>query len=62
MDYLQELKINVEKAVNLVSLTAAKIQETYARYFNRRSRMKEFQKGDLVYLLMPDSTNKLYAR
>lgn len=23
--------------------------------------MKEFHKGDLVYLLIPDSTNKLYA-
>ena len=62
VDYLQELKINLEKAADLASLTAAAKQEAYAHYFNRRKEMKEFKNGDSVYLLIPDSNNKLYAR
>ncbi|GBM10122.1 Retrovirus-related Pol polyprotein from transposon opus [Araneus ventricosus] len=62
VDYLQELKINLERAADLASLTTAKKQNSYAHYFNRGKRMREFKKGELVYLLIPDSTNKLYAR
>ncbi|GBN03452.1 hypothetical protein AVEN_122590-1 [Araneus ventricosus] len=62
VDYLQELKINLERAADLASLTTAKKQNSYAHYFNRGKRKKEFKKGELVYLLIPDSTNKLYAR
>ncbi|GBN31917.1 Transposon Ty3-G Gag-Pol polyprotein [Araneus ventricosus] len=51
-----------ERAADLASLTTAKKQNSYALYFNRGKRMKEFKKGELVYLLIPDSTNKLYAR
>ncbi|GBN49957.1 Transposon Ty3-I Gag-Pol polyprotein [Araneus ventricosus] len=62
VDYLQELKINLERAADLASLTTAKKQNSYAHYFNRGKRMEEFKKSELVYLLIPDSTNKLYAR
>ncbi|GBN36205.1 hypothetical protein AVEN_188145-1 [Araneus ventricosus] len=51
-DYLQELKINFERAADLASLTTAKKQNSYVHYFNRGKRMKEFNKGELVYLLI----------
>ncbi|GBM51203.1 hypothetical protein AVEN_85923-1 [Araneus ventricosus] len=62
VNYLQELKRNLETAADLESLTTAKKQNSYAYYFNRGKRMKEFKKGELVYSFIPDSTNKLYAR
>ncbi|GBM00164.1 hypothetical protein AVEN_176404-1 [Araneus ventricosus] len=62
VDYLQELKINLEKVADVASLTTAKKQISCAHYFNRGKKMKEFKNGELVYLLIPDSTNKLYTR
>lgn len=55
VDYLEELKINSEKVADLASLTAAEKYETYACRFNHHCRL-EFQKGDLVHLLIPNST------
>ncbi|GBL76524.1 Transposon Ty3-I Gag-Pol polyprotein [Araneus ventricosus] len=62
VDYLQEFKINLERVADIESLTTAKKQNSYTHYFNHGKRMKEFKKGDLVYLLIPESINKLYAR
>ncbi|GBM57710.1 Retrovirus-related Pol polyprotein from transposon 17.6 [Araneus ventricosus] len=62
VDYLQELKINFEIASEQASIIAAGKQKTYADYFNRRTKFKEFSIGEQVYLLIPDSSNKLYAR
>ncbi|GBO46312.1 hypothetical protein AVEN_88632-1, partial [Araneus ventricosus] len=62
VDYLQELKINFEIAAKQASIIAAGKQKTYADYFNRRTKSKEFSIGEQVYLLIPDSSNKLYAR
>ncbi|GBM57954.1 Retrovirus-related Pol polyprotein from transposon 17.6 [Araneus ventricosus] len=62
VDYLQELKINFEIAAEQASIIAAGKQKTYADYFNRRTKSKEFSIGEQVYLLIPDSSNKLYAR
>ncbi|GFS82284.1 retrovirus-related Pol polyprotein from transposon 297 [Nephila pilipes] len=62
VDYLQEQKINLEMAAEQASLIASGRQEAYARYFNRKARSKSFEMGEKVYLLIPDSTNKLYAQ
>ncbi|GBM81535.1 hypothetical protein AVEN_174214-1 [Araneus ventricosus] len=62
LQHPQELKINLEKPADLASLTTVKKQNSYAHYFNWSKIMKEFKKGELVYLLFPESTNKLYAR
>ncbi|XP_055936794.1 uncharacterized protein LOC129966395 [Argiope bruennichi] len=62
VDYLQEQKINLERAAEEASLIASGKQQAYAEYFNRRTASKEFKPGDQVYLLIPDSSNKLYAR
>ncbi|GFX17232.1 retrovirus-related Pol polyprotein from transposon 17.6 [Trichonephila clavipes] len=61
-DYLQEMKINMEKAAESASLTAAQKQKSYGDYFNKRSSVKNFSIGEQVVLLIPDSSNKIYAR
>ncbi|GFX18903.1 retrovirus-related Pol polyprotein from transposon 17.6 [Trichonephila clavipes] len=61
-DYLQEMKINMEKAAESSSLTAAQKQKAYGDYFNKRSSVKNFSIGEQVVLLIPDSSNKIYAR
>ncbi|GFV32883.1 integrase catalytic domain-containing protein [Trichonephila clavipes] len=61
-DYLQEMKINMEKAAESASLTAAQKQNAYGDYFNKRSSVKNFNNGEQVVLLIPDSSNKIYAR
>ncbi|GFX60518.1 hypothetical protein TNCV_1182371 [Trichonephila clavipes] len=61
-DYLQEMKINMEKAAESASLTAAQKQKAYGDYFNKRSSVNNFSIGEQVILLIPDSSNKIYAR
>ncbi|GFU75630.1 hypothetical protein TNCV_2863441 [Trichonephila clavipes] len=61
-DYLQEMKINMEKAAESASLTAAQKQKAYGDYFNKRSSVKNFSIGEQVILLISDSSNKIYAR
>ncbi|GFW30364.1 hypothetical protein TNCV_453021 [Trichonephila clavipes] len=50
-DYLQEMKINMEKAAESASLTAAQKQKAYGDYFNKRSSVKNFSIGEQVVLL-----------
>ncbi|GFY34402.1 hypothetical protein TNCV_3978621 [Trichonephila clavipes] len=52
----------MEKAADSASLTAAQKQKTYGDYFNKRSSVKNFSIGEQVVLLIPDSSNKIYAR
>ncbi|GFV58399.1 hypothetical protein TNCV_1657611 [Trichonephila clavipes] len=52
----------MEKAAESASLTAAQKQKAYGDYFNKRSFVKNFSIGEQVVLLIPDSSNKIYAR
>ncbi|GFU89164.1 hypothetical protein TNCV_2896121 [Trichonephila clavipes] len=52
----------MEKAAESASLTAAQKQKGYGDYFNKRSSVKNFSIGEQVVLLIPDSSNKIYAR
>ncbi|GFW64847.1 hypothetical protein TNCV_3067041 [Trichonephila clavipes] len=52
----------MEKAAENASLTAAQKQKAYGDYFNKRSSVKNFSIGEQVVLLIPDSSNKIYAR
>ncbi|GBN58858.1 hypothetical protein AVEN_64696-1 [Araneus ventricosus] len=61
-DYLQEMKIKMEKAAQKASLVAADKQKSYSEYFSKRSSVRAFNIGEHVVLLIPDSSNKLYAR
>lgn len=60
--YLQQLKERMELAARQVKEIAEEQQDRYAAYSNRRSRHKDFEVGDQVIALIPDSQNKLYAR
>ncbi|GFW24923.1 retrovirus-related Pol polyprotein from transposon 17.6 [Trichonephila clavipes] len=52
----------MEKATESASLTAAQKQKAYGDYFNKRSSVRNFSIGEQVVLLIPDSSNKIYAR
>ncbi|GFV27677.1 hypothetical protein TNCV_4169021 [Trichonephila clavipes] len=52
----------MEKAAENASLSAAQKQKAYGDYLNKRSSVKNFSIGEQVVLLIPDSSNKIYAR
>ena len=60
--YMQDLKERLEIANKLATEIATKEQKNYVERYNLRARDKSFNVGDLVIVLMPDSTNKLYSR
>ncbi|GFU54231.1 retrovirus-related Pol polyprotein from transposon 17.6 [Trichonephila clavipes] len=60
--YLKKLKEKFEKATHKAKLTSDVQQGMYAKYYNRQKKHREFAPGDQVLVLIPDSTNKLYAR
>ncbi|GFW40139.1 hypothetical protein TNCV_5118221 [Trichonephila clavipes] len=60
--YLKKLKEKLEVATHKAKLTSDVLQGSYAKYYNRQKKHREFAPGDQVLVLIPDSTNKLYAR
>ncbi|GBO43896.1 hypothetical protein AVEN_21414-1 [Araneus ventricosus] len=52
----------MEQAAEQVKIFSERKQQTYSDYFNSKTTSKSFMPGDQVYLLIPDSSNKLYAR
>lgn len=62
VEYLQDLKTRMETAAEQAALTAQDKQRAYTEYYNRRSSVRNFAIGDQVFLLIPDSANKIYAR
>ena len=61
MEYLQQLEKSLERAAAEASSTAEVKQGAYAKYDNRRTVYKELQPEDQLYLLIRDSSKKLYA-
>ena len=61
-NYLKELRKRLEVATEKAKLTSGVQQGNYAKYYNSRRKYREFVPGDQVLVLVPDSTNKLYAR
>jgi hypothetical protein len=62
IQYLQELKENLELAGKYADSHAVGAQKRYAAAYNTRAREKQFSVGDQVMVLSPDSSNKLYSR
>ncbi|GFX23025.1 retrovirus-related Pol polyprotein from transposon 17.6 [Trichonephila clavipes] len=60
--YLKKLKEKLEVATHKAKLTNDVLQGSYAKYYNRQKKHRGFAPGDQVLVLIPDSTNKLYAR
>jgi hypothetical protein len=63
VQYLQQLKENLEIALDKAQVYSKEAQSQYARYYNTRSRDKHFKVNDKVVILLPDTTHsKLYSR
>ena len=62
IQYMQELKQNLEKARDYADEHATIAQERYVEHYNKKAKDKSFDVGDRVIVLHPDSTNKLYSR
>ncbi|GFV39966.1 retrovirus-related Pol polyprotein from transposon 17.6 [Trichonephila clavipes] len=60
--YLKKLKEKLEIATHKAKLTSDMQLGSYAKYYNRQKKHREFAQGDQVLVLIPDSMNKLYAR
>ncbi|GFS88206.1 retrovirus-related Pol polyprotein from transposon 412 [Trichonephila clavipes] len=60
--YLKKLKEKLEVATHKAKLTSDVQQGSYAKYYNRQKKHREFAPGDQLLVLIPDSMNKLYAR
>lgn len=61
-NYLKKFKANSIIAAEKADLMIADKQMAYENYFNRHSSCRNFSGGGRVVLLIPCSTNKLYAR
>jgi hypothetical protein len=62
VQYMKELKNNLEIAREYASEHAAIAQEKYVTHYNKNAVDKSFSVDDRVVVLHPDSTNKLYSR
>ena len=63
VDYLMDLRANIERGLDFAQEHAERAQQAYAEYFNRKSRDKYFEEGDEVLILTPDTTKtKTFAR
>jgi len=56
VDYLIDLKTQLEAAQEYADEHTSAAQKSYAARYNLRSREKHFEVGDHVLLLAPDST------
>ncbi len=61
-EYLQDLKERLEISKMYASENAKVMQHKYVSNYNMRSRDKEFDIGDDVFILMADTENKIYSR
>ncbi|GFU18444.1 retrovirus-related Pol polyprotein from transposon opus [Trichonephila clavipes] len=61
-ELFEKAKRKLEVATHKAKLTSDVQQGSYAKYYNRQKKHREFAPGDQVLVLIPDSTNKLYAR
>ena len=62
VQYMQDLKDNLEVARKFASDHATVAQERYVSQYNKNTKAKSFYVGDRVIVLHPDSTNKLLSR
>ena len=60
--YLEELKINLDKAAQFVKEHAREKQLQYMNQYNKKAKHKEFKPGEQVIVLYPTSSNKIMSR
>ncbi|GFY28974.1 retrovirus-related Pol polyprotein from transposon opus [Trichonephila clavipes] len=61
-ELFEKAKRKLEVATHKAKLISDVQQGSYAKYYNRQKKHREFAPGDQVLVLIPDSTNNLYAR
>ncbi|GFX71351.1 hypothetical protein TNCV_2453621 [Trichonephila clavipes] len=61
-ELFEKAKRKVKVATHKAKLTSDVQQGSYAKYYSRQKKHREFAPGDQVLVLIPDSTNTLYAR
>ena len=61
-EYLSELQTKLKEIHDSAESHATVEQQRYVNQYNRKARHKEFQLGQQVIVLIPDSTNKLLKK
>jgi hypothetical protein len=61
-EYLDKLKNDLTVGLKLAEENTVGAQAAYANQYNVRAKEKEFDLGDLVLVLMPDTSNKVAAQ
>jgi len=62
VNYFELLKKDLEMAAQLSGKHSEKAQDKYVKNYNKVAKEKEFKVGDLVLILIPDSTNKIMSK
>ena len=60
--YLTELKRKLIESEKFACINTETEQARYIRNYNKNTRSKQFQMGDKVVILIPDSTHKTFAK
>jgi hypothetical protein len=61
-EYFELLKEDLKMAAELAEKHCMKAQESYVKNYNKCTKEKEFAVGDLVLILIPDSSNKILSQ
>ena len=62
-EYLKELHQNLDIAKRYAESHTRRMQDVYVQRYNQRSKDKQFQVGDKVLILQPDSTaSRMFSR
>jgi len=61
IEYLTELQSNLKRIHDLADQKSAQEQQRYTSQYNKRAVYKDFERGQQVILLIPDSTKKLLS-
>ena len=63
VDYLQDLRKNLEVAETYAASHSQRAQQRYVSHYNLRTRPKSFSVGDQVLILSPDNTaSKVFSK
>ena len=62
VEYLDILRSKLDVGVKCAGKNASKAEANYTGQFNKHSKDKSFDVGDLVLVLLPSSTNKLMSQ
>src|SRR6267154_4599426 len=62
LKYFKLLEEDLKMAAEVAEKHAVVAKEVYVKNYNKNTKEKQFKVGDLVLVLIPDSSNKLLAR